>query len=244
MNASNNSVNNDNNEHFDVLVVGAGLSGIGSAYHLKTQLPDKSFCVLDGMESFGGTWLTHNYPGVRSDSDLFTFGYRFKPWTGSPIAKGAEILNYMHEVIDENHLDQHIRYNHHVLGASWDSVNQLWTITAFKKDSKETVVITANFLWMCQGYYNHEKGYTPDWNGKDDYQGLLVHPQDWPKDLHYKDKKYIYWNKTTRKTNYATKLRKKIHRGGSRIFDSLFYFLRGIWNRFGTEMCPQEQKRN
>jgi len=193
MNTFNNSVNNDNdkNEHFDVLVVGAGLSGIGSAYHVKTQLPDKSFCVLDGMESFGGTWLTHNYPGVRSDSDLFTFGYRFKPWTGSPIAKGAEILNYMHEVIDENHLGQHIRYNHHVLGASWDSVNQLWSITAFKKDSKETVVITANFLWMCQGYYNHEKGYTPDWKGKSDYKGGLVHPQDWPKDLDYKDKKVV-----------------------------------------------------
>jgi cation diffusion facilitator CzcD-associated flavoprotein CzcO len=158
---------------------------------VKTQLPDKSFCVLDGMESFGGTWLTHNYPGVRSDSDLFTFGYRFKPWTGSPIAKGVEILNYMHEVIDENHLDQHIRYNHHVLGASWDSVNQLWSITAFKKDSKETVVITANFLWMCQGYYNHEKGYTPDWKGKSDYKGVLVHPQDWPEDLDYKDKKAV-----------------------------------------------------
>ena len=141
-----NSVNNKN-EHVDVLVVGAGLSGIGSAYHLKTQLPDKSFCVLDGMESFGGTWLTHNYPGVRSDSDLFTFGYRFKPWTGAPIAKGAEILNYMREVIDDNHLASHIRYSHHVLGASWDSAKQLWSITAFKKDSKETVVITANFLW-------------------------------------------------------------------------------------------------
>ena len=189
MNAVNNNVNNV--EHFDVLVVGAGLSGIGSAYHLKTQLPDKSFCVLDGMESFGGTWLTHNYPGVRSDSDLFTFGYRFKPWTGSPIANGAEILKYMGEVIADNHIDQHIRYNHHVLGASWDSVSQLWTITAFKKDSKETVLITAHFLWMCQGYYNHEKGYTPDWNGRDDYQGLLVHPQDWPKDLHYKDKKVV-----------------------------------------------------
>lgn len=182
---------NENCEHFDVLIVGAGLSGIGSAYHLKTQLPDKTFCVLDGMESFGGTWLTHKYPGVRSDSDLFTFGYRFKPWTGSPIASGQEILNYMHEVISENQLQQYIRYKHRVMTASWNSAAQLWTVTAFKKDSKETVAVTARFLWMCQGYYDHSKGYTPDWKGKDDYQGILVHPQEWPEDLDYADKNVV-----------------------------------------------------
>jgi cation diffusion facilitator CzcD-associated flavoprotein CzcO len=186
MNASNESC-----EHVDVLIVGAGLSGIGSAYHLKTQLPKRSFCVLDGMASFGGTWLTHKYPGVRSDSDLFTFGYRFKPWTGSPIAKGAEILQYMQEVISDNQLAQHIRYNHHVLSASWSSADQLWTITAFKKDSKETILMTANFLWMCQGYYDHAKGYTPDWKGKDEFAGTVVHPQNWPEDLDYKGKNVV-----------------------------------------------------
>ena len=152
-------------EHFDVLIVGAGISGLGSAYHLKDQSPEKTFCVLDGMESFGGTWLTHKYPGIRSDSDLFTFGYRFKPWTGKPIATGAEILNYLDEVITENHLDQHIRYNHHVLTANWSNEKKLWTLTAIKKDTQETFIFTANFLWMCQGYYKHEKGYTPTWPG-------------------------------------------------------------------------------
>jgi cation diffusion facilitator CzcD-associated flavoprotein CzcO len=181
----------DNKEHFDVVVVGAGLSGIGSAYHLKTQLPEKSFCVLESMQSFGGTWLTHNYPGVRSDSDLFTFGYRFKPWTGSPIAKGAEILQYMHEVITDNHLDSHIRYNQHILTASWSSDEQQWTLTVFNKVNKETKVVTANFLWMCQGYYNHAKGYTPEWHGMDDFVGQIVHPQDWPEGLNYTNKKVI-----------------------------------------------------
>jgi cation diffusion facilitator CzcD-associated flavoprotein CzcO len=185
------NVENENCEHFDVLIVGAGLSGIGSAYHVKTQLPGKTFCVLDGMDSFGGTWLTHKYPGVRSDSDLFTFGYRFKPWTGSPIASGDEILTYMREVISDNQLQHHIRYKHQVMTANWCSMKQLWTVTAFKKDSQETVIITARFLWMCQGYYDHTKGYTPDWKGKDDYKGVLVHPQQWPKELDYTDKKVV-----------------------------------------------------
>lgn len=185
------NVENENCEHFDVLIVGAGLSGIGSAYHVKTQLPGKTFCVLDGMDSFGGTWLTHKYPGVRSDSDLFTFGYRFKPWTGSPIASGDEILTYMREVISDNQLQHHIRYKHQVMTANWCSMKQLWTVTAFKKDSQETVIITAHFLWMCQGYYDHTKGYTPDWKGKDDYKGVLVHPQQWPKELDYTDKKVV-----------------------------------------------------
>ena len=181
----------ENIEHFDVLIVGAGISGIGSAYHLQDQLPNKSFCVLDGMESFGGTWLTHKYPGIRSDSDLFTFGYRFKPWTGSPIATGEEILHYLQEVIEENQLDQHIRYNHHVLNANWNSSTQKWSITAFQKNTQKTVVYTANFLWMCQGYYDHSKGYLPDWKGRDSFNGELVHPQDWPENLDYKDKNVI-----------------------------------------------------
>ena len=185
------NVENENCEHFDVLIVGAGLSGIGSAYHVKTQLPGKTFCVLDGMDSFGGTWLTHKYPGVRSDSDLFTFGYRFKPWTGAPIASGDQILTYIQEVITDNQLQHHIRYKHQVMTANWCSSKQLWAITAFKKDSQETIVITARFLWMCQGYYDHTKGYTPEWKGKDDFKGVLVHPQQWPEELDYTDKKVI-----------------------------------------------------
>jgi len=182
---------NNNAEHFDVMIIGAGISGIGSAYHLQDQSPEKTFCVLDGMESFGGTWLTHKYPGIRSDSDLFTFGYRFKPWTGKPIATGAEILNYLGEVITDNHLDQHIRYNHHVLTANWSNLAKIWTITAIKKDTQQVFTFTANFLWMCQGYYKHEKGHTPTWPGMDDFNGDIIHPQNWPESLDYSNKKVV-----------------------------------------------------
>lgn len=178
-------------EHFDVLIVGAGISGVGAAYHLKTQTPDKSYLVLEGMESFGGTWLMHQYPGVRSDSDLYTFGYRFKPWTSAPIATAEEILSYMGEVIDENELDQHIRYNHSIAKADWSEADQIWTIEATDKKTGQPVRVTANFLWMCQGYYNHGEGYTPDWPGMDKFKGKIVHPQTWPEDLDYKDKNVI-----------------------------------------------------
>src|SRR3982750_1428976 len=124
-------------EHFDVLIVGAGISGVGSAYHLTTQLPGTSFVVLEMQESFGGTWLTHRYPGIRSDSDLYTFGYRFKPWTSAPIATADEIRSYMGEVIAENGLGQHIRYRHKISSASWSSKTNRWTIEATKTDSGE-----------------------------------------------------------------------------------------------------------
>lgn len=185
------AVNEQDKQHFDVLIIGAGISGIGSAYHLQEQNPDKSFCLLDGMESFGGTWLIHNYPGIRSDSDLFTFGYRFKPWQGAPIASGKEIMNYMHEVIEENHLAPHIRFNHRVNTANWCNKQQLWTVTSLKKDTNEIVTITANFLWMCQGYYKHDKGFIPTWPNMDKFKGQIVHPQNWPEDLDYQDKKVI-----------------------------------------------------
>ena len=125
-------------EHFDVLIVGAGISGVGSAYHLTKQLPDTSFVVLEEQETFGGTWWTHKYPGIRSDSDLHTFGYSFKPWTGPPIATAAEIRAYMGEVIDENDLAKHIRYRHRINAASWSSETKLWTIEAVDQDSGET----------------------------------------------------------------------------------------------------------
>ena len=121
-------------ECFDVLIVGAGISGIGAAYHLTTQCPDKRFVVLENEESFGGTWWTHKYPGIRSDSDLHTFGYRFKPWRGAPIATAEEILRYMGEVIAENDLARHIRYRHHITHASWDSQTKLWTLEVLEKN--------------------------------------------------------------------------------------------------------------
>ena len=178
-------------ENFDVLIVGAGISGIGGAYHLTKQCPGTRFVVLESQESFGGTWLTHKYPGIRSDSDLHTFGYRFKPWRSAPIATAAEILSYMGEVIEENDLARHIRYRHEISSASWSSENNLWTIVATRSDTGETVRFTANFLWMCQGYYRHSEGYTPHWDGMEDFKGRIVHPQSWPDDLDYRDKTVV-----------------------------------------------------
>ena len=178
-------------EHFDVLIVGAGISGVGGAYHLTQQCPDKSFVVLEALDSFGGTWLTHTYPGIRSDSDLYTFGYRFKPWVGPPIATAEEIRTYMGDVIEENHLAEHIRYKHRIASASWSTKDNLWTIEARRTDTGETAFFTANFLWMCQGYYRHDKGYTPEWEGMDSFKGQIVHPQTWPADLDYKGKKVV-----------------------------------------------------
>ena len=158
-------------EPFDVIIVGAGISGVGGAYHLTKQCPGTSFVVLETQESYGGTWLTHRYPGIRSDSDLYTFGYRFKPWTSAPIATAAEILSYMGEVIDENDLGPHIRYRHQIVSARWSSSENRWTIAATRTDTGETVRLAANFLWMCQGYYRHAQGYTPDWRRDGDLQG-------------------------------------------------------------------------
>jgi cation diffusion facilitator CzcD-associated flavoprotein CzcO len=176
-------------EHFDVLIVGAGISGVGGAYHLTTQMPGTSFVVLETMESFGGTWRQHTYPGVRSDSDLYTFGYRFKPWMGAPIATGEEILSYMGEVIKENDLGRHIRYGHTIKSASWSSENNLWTIDAVHDGQPKR--FTAGFLWMCQGYYRQSEGYTPEWPGMADFKGQIVHPQTWPKDIDLKGKKIV-----------------------------------------------------
>jgi cation diffusion facilitator CzcD-associated flavoprotein CzcO len=170
-------------QHFDVAIIGAGISGIGSAYHLKTQCPAMSFVILDAQNSFGGTWITHRYPGVRSDSDLHTFGYRFKPWIGKPIAAASEILAYLGQVIDDNGLDAHIRYRHRIGRAHWSSADNLWTLEGSRGSDGATVRFTANFLWMCQGYYRHEKGYTPEWDGMETFEGRIVHPQSWPEDL-------------------------------------------------------------
>ncbi len=178
-------------EHFDVLIVGAGISGVGGAYHLKTQCPGTSYVVLEGLENFGGTWWMHRYPGIRSDSDLYTFGYRFKPWVGAPIASAEEILKYMGEVIEENDLDRHIRYGHKITAATWSTEDRRWTVEGIRSDTNQPVRFTCNFLWMCQGYYRHSEGYTPEWEGMETFKGKIVHPQTWPDDLVYKDKKVI-----------------------------------------------------
>jgi cation diffusion facilitator CzcD-associated flavoprotein CzcO len=180
-----------NSEHVDVLIVGAGISGIGAAHHLLDQSPERSFVVLERKHDFGGTWVTHRYPGIRSDSDLYTFGYRFKPWTGAPIATGDEILSYLGEVVEDDKLETYVRFGHTVTAASWSSADARWSITAVRDDTGAQVNFTAGFLWMCQGYYRHEKGYTPTWEAMDTYQGTVVHPQEWPEDLDLTDKRVV-----------------------------------------------------
>ncbi len=177
--------------YVDVLIVGAGISGVDAAYHLQQSFPERTFTLLDTLESFGGTWLTHKYPGIRSDSDLFTFGYKWKPWMGAPIATAEEILKYMNEAIEENQIGDHIRYRHKVLNAEWSSEDKQWTVVAENLESGEFLKFTCNFLWMCQGYYHHAEGYTPEWEGMADYRGPIVHPQTWPEDLDYKGKKVV-----------------------------------------------------
>jgi cation diffusion facilitator CzcD-associated flavoprotein CzcO len=178
-------------EHFDVLIVGAGIAGIGSAYHLQQQNPETRFVVLEAQSDFGGTWHVHTYPGVRSDSDLYTFGYRFKPWDGAPVASGVEIKGYLREVIEDNGLDRHIRYHHKIVRAEWQSDAKRWTVTVNRSSDGAELVFSANFLWMCNGYYRHDGGYTPEWNGMADFKGRIVHPQQWPDDLDYEGKRVV-----------------------------------------------------
>jgi cation diffusion facilitator CzcD-associated flavoprotein CzcO len=178
-------------EPVDVLILGAGISGIGAAYHLQKQCPWARVVVLDAQASFGGTWLTHRYPGIRSDSDLYTYGYRFKPWMGVPIATAPEILKYMGEVIDENGLAPLIRYHHTIASARWSSRARRWTIEGTRTDTGDPVRFTAGFLWMCQGYYRHSEGYTPDWAGVESFEGRFVHPERWPDDVDYASKTVV-----------------------------------------------------
>ncbi len=178
-------------ETFDVLIVGAGMSGIGSAYHLSKRLPHLTFAVLEAQDGFGGTWRTHRFPGIRSDSDLHTFGYSFKPWTGPPIATAAEIKAYLEGIIAENGLDRFIRYGRQVLAADWSEADRRWTVTVRERATGATRRIATRFLWMCQGYYRHDAGHVPDWPGMADFPGTIVHPQTWPEDLDTTGKRVV-----------------------------------------------------
>lgn len=177
--------------YFDVLIVGAGISGIDAAYHLQQHNPEKTFTLLENQETFGGTWNTHKYPGIRSDSDLFTFGYSWKPWRGKPIATADKIITYLDEALDEQDIRRHIRFNQQVQTAKWSSADQRWHLEVTDKATGETKRYAGNFLWMCQGYYKHQHGFTPEWPGFDDFKGQVVHPQEWPEDLDYTGKKVV-----------------------------------------------------
>jgi cation diffusion facilitator CzcD-associated flavoprotein CzcO len=179
-------------EHVDVIVVGAGLTGVSAGYHLQTMSPDRSYVILEGRESLGGTWDLFRYPGVRSDSDMHTLGYSFKPWTAAKsIADGPSILQYVRETTTQFGIDKRIRFKHLVTRAEWSSDDARWTVTATKKDTNETVQMSCNYLFMCSGYYSYKGGYTPEFAGIDRFKGKIVHPQKWPEDLDYAGKHVI-----------------------------------------------------
>jgi monooxygenase len=179
-------------EHVDVVVVGAGISGIGAGYHLQERCPNRTYVILEGRDDIGGTWDLFRYPGVRSDSDMHTLGYSFKPWTAAKsIADGPSILEYLRETMREFGIDRHIRFGHLVSTAEWSSADARWTVTAQRKVTGETVTITCSYLFMCSGYYSYKSGYTPDFVGIEQFAGQIVHPQAWPADLDYSGKRVV-----------------------------------------------------
>ncbi|MCU0314624.1 MAG: NAD(P)/FAD-dependent oxidoreductase [Solirubrobacteraceae bacterium] len=179
-------------EHLDVLIVGAGISGIGMACYLERDLPGKSYAILEGRDRMGGTWDLFRYPGIRSDSDLHTYGYAFKPWTSAEsIASGPAILDYIEETAAENGVDRHIRFGHHVARASWSSADERWTVTATRADTGESVTLTCSWLFVAAGYYRYDQGYLPHFEGAERFGGRIVHPQHWPEDLDYTGKRVV-----------------------------------------------------
>jgi len=178
-------------EHFDVLIVGAGISGIGAAYHLQKKSPNRSFLILEGRENLGGTWDLFRYPGIRSDSDMYTLGYSFKPWKEeNAIAEGDKILKYLNETVDENDFRDQIRFSHRVTRSNWSSTDSCWYVDATRSDG-EQITFSCNYLFMCSGYYNYDQGYLPQFEGSADFKGPIIHPQKWDANVDYKDKKVV-----------------------------------------------------
>jgi cation diffusion facilitator CzcD-associated flavoprotein CzcO len=179
-------------EHFDVVVVGAGISGIGAGYFLQRDCPERSYVILEGRERLGGTWDLFRYPGIRSDSDMYTLGYSFRPWTqAQAIADGPSILSYLDETARDHGIDRHIRLQHRVVAADWSSADACWTLTVERGPDRERVTMTCNFLFACMGYYNYAAGYLPHFEGREAFGGTIVHPQHWPADLDYAGKRVV-----------------------------------------------------
>ena len=182
-------------EHFDVLIVGAGLSGIDAAYHLQKFCPAKTYVILEQRERIGGTWDLFRYPGIRSDSDMFTMGYSFRPWTHrNSISAGDAIRDYITDTAGSEGIDRHIRFRHRIQRVAWSSAEARWTVEAIRKsdgESAEPVRMTCGFLFCCAGYYRYDAGYTPEFPGIDRFAGRIVHPQAWPEDLDYAGKRVV-----------------------------------------------------
>jgi cation diffusion facilitator CzcD-associated flavoprotein CzcO len=179
-------------EHVDVLIVGAGLSGIGAAHHLKANCPGKSYTILEARDAIGGTWDLFRYPGIRSDSDMFTLGYSFRPWTAAKsIADGPSILDYVRDAASDGGIDREVRFGHKVVRIAWSTPDARWTVTAQRADTGETVTMTAGFVFTCTGYYRYDEGYTPDFPGLDRFGGTLIHPQHWPEDYDYSGQRVV-----------------------------------------------------
>ena len=179
-------------EHFDVLIVGAGLSGIGAAYHLQDKCARRTYAVLEGRDAVGGTWDLFRYPGIRSDSDMHTLGYKFKPWTNAKaIADGPSILAYVKETAREYGIERNIRFGHWVKRAAWSSETARWTVEVERGEQRELVRLTCGFLFMCSGYFDYDGGYTPEFAGRDDFRGRIVHPQKWSDDVDYAGQRVV-----------------------------------------------------
>jgi len=178
--------------HVDVLIVGAGLSGIAAAHHLQASSPGRTYAILEARDSIGGTWDLFRYPGVRSDSDMFTLGYRFRPWDDAKaIADGPAILEYVRATAREEGIDRHVRFGHRALRAEWSSADARWTVTVERADTGQTVTLTCGFLFTCTGYYRYDQGYTPQLPGTERFGGQIIHPQHWPEDLDYAGKRVV-----------------------------------------------------
>ena len=177
-------------EHLDVLVVGAGLSGVAAGHYLQSRCPWASYAIFEGRPAMGGTWDLFRYPGIRSDSDMFTLGYSFRPWEGDrSIVDGSSILEYIKDTAAEEGIDRRIRFGHRVVGADWSTTEGCWRVTAETEEG--TVELTAGFLFSCSGYYRYDRGYTPVFPGMERFAGTVVHPQHWPRDLDYAGKRVV-----------------------------------------------------
>lgn len=181
-----------NATHFDTIIIGAGISGISAAHYMQTDCPTKTYTILEGRKSIGGTWDLFRYPGIRSDSDMYTFGFVFKPWVNPKvIAPRKDIMLYLQETVAEEGIDKHIRFEHKLLSASWSSETATWSLTVQTPNASNPIIFTCSFLSLCMGYYDYENGYTPIFEGKEEFKGPILHPQKWDESLDYSKKKIV-----------------------------------------------------